>query len=252
MTTSSADIIEDILAGCTENLDRHRQYLTRTCWRVEGDVAFLRRAVPNPDSVLDIGAVPPMLVGTLADLGYRNLTVIDPKVEVFAPFFKRRNIHFVQGNLLSADEITLPKEYELVCLCEVLEHLTGDIVSSLESISRWVAPGGYFYLTTPNLRSITGAVAIFAHGSGLASKRLEPIRKQYARVNTPDGYFGHIREYTEKEVKNLIEGLGFRHVESSFQVHPRAERVSQKVIRALETALPSLRLFGKYLFQKNA
>lgn len=251
MANSSADVIEDILAGCTENSDRYRRYLTRTCWRVEGDVAFLRRAVPNPESVLDVGAVPPMLVGALADIGYHNLTVIDPKVEVFAPYFKRRDIHFVQGKLLSVDEIRLPQKYDLVCLCEVLEHLTGDIVSSLETVSRWVAPEGYFYLTTPNLRSITGAVAIFARGSGLASKSLEPIRKQYSRADTPDGYFGHIREYTEKEVKNLVEGLGFRHVESSFQVHPRAERFSTRVIRALETAFPSLRLFGKYLFQKK-
>jgi len=252
MDHTTHEVIEDILAGCEDNVDGHRRYLTRTCWRVEGDFAFLRKAVPHPGSVLDIGAAPPLLAGLLAHGGLDRLAVIDPKVGVFAPFFEKHGIQFFEGDVLSADRVVLPAQYELVCFCEVLEHLAGDILSTLETIAQWVAPGGYLYVTTPNLRSISGAVAVFVRGSGLASKSREPVRNQYTRARGAYGYFGHVREYTPKEVRDLIEGLGFHHVESRFQVHPRAETPGAKVIQILETAFPRLRLFGKYLFQKKA
>jgi len=139
----------------------------------------------------------------------------------------------------------------LVCMCEVLEHLPGDVLRTLSHVAKWVEPGGYLYVTTPNLRSVSGAVAVFFRGSGLASKSSEPIRKQFMRARGGDGYFGHIREYTEKEVKDLLDYVGMEHVASSFQVHPRAETATARVIQTLERLLPSLRLYGKYLFQKK-
>ena len=134
----------------------------------------------------------------------------------------------------------------------MLEHIPGDILQTLTQISDCVAPGGYLYITTPNLRSISGAVGLFINGSGLASKRKEPIRNQFARAQGGYGYFGHIREYTEKEVRNLVEGIGFEHIASKFQVHPRAETLGARTIQVLEYAIPPLRLFGKYLFRKSS
>ena len=251
MDSSTQKVIEDILKGCTGDIERHRRYLTRTCWRVEGDFAFLRRALPHPGSVLDVGAVPPMLAGLMSHAGLARPAVVDPEVDEFAAFFQRSGMEFFRGDLLSGDRIALPGQYDLVCLCEVVEHLTGDILSALETVSKWVRPEGYFYVTTPNLRSITGMVALFLRNSGLASKSRETVRKQYERARGPCGYYGHIREYTTKEVVDLIESLGFRHVESCFQVHPRAETAGARLIQLVEWTLPSFRLFGKHLFRKN-
>ena len=251
MKKQTQEVIDDILNGCTENLEQNRWYLTRTCWRVEGDFEFLCQAVPTPESVLDVGAVPPLLAGLMVSAGSGRVSVVDPKVEVFAPFFERKGVQFYAGDLLSGERIVLPNQYDLVCLCEVIEHLTGDILSTLERVSEWVDPGGYFYVTTPNLRSISGAVALFLRGSGLASKSQESVRKQYERASGGYGYFGHVREYTPKEVIDLVESLGFRHVASRFQVHPRAETTGARVVQILERAFPSFRLFGKYLFRKT-
>lgn len=243
--------IDDILDGCETEYEQYHRYLTRTCWRVEADFAFLKKTVPNPANVLDVGAIPPMLIGLMAHDGMKHLSVMDPHANRFEAFFKRHGIAYVEGDLLAGNTPEQPTPFELVCLCEVLEHLPGDIVYTLEQVSNWVKPGGYLYLTTPNLRSVSGAVGLFWRGSGLASKSREPIRKQFARAKGGYGYFGHIREYTEKEVRNLVEGMGYDHVATSFQVHPRAETFDARVIQILETMLPPFRLFGKYLFRKK-
>lgn len=250
-TEHTSRVIDDILEGCESEVDRYRQYLTRTSWRVTADFIFLNRHVPNPESTLDVGAIPPMLLGLMVHNDARNLTVVDPHANRFLPFFERHNISCIVGDLLSDTNPITPDQHELVCLCEVLEHLPGDIVHTLNKVSAWVAPGGYFYLTTPNLRSVSGAVGLFIRGSGLASKSRESIRKQYARAQGGYGYFGHVREYTEKEVRDLVEAMGYEHIATEFQYHPRAETLDARIIQLMERALPPFRLFGKYLFRKK-
>lgn len=251
LSPHTLEVIDDILDGCETEHDRYHGYLNRTSWRVEADYAFLKRAVPSPRRTLDVGAIPPMLIGFMAHDGAKNLSVMDPHANRFESFFQRHGIEFAEGDLLAGNTPTQPEPFDLVCLCEVLEHLPGDIVRTLDQVSQWVEPGGYLYLTTPNLRSVSGAVGLFLRGSGLASKSREPIRKQFARAQGGYGYFGHIREYTEKEVRNLVEGMGYEHVATEFQVHPRAETFDARIIQALETLLPPFRLFGKYLFRKK-
>ncbi len=244
--------IDDILEGCATEYEQYHRYLTRTCWRVEGDFQFLQEVLPKAERILDVGAVPPMLLGLMAQQGMgKDLAVMDPHVERFSAFFERHQITASKVDLLQGTDLEQTEQCDLVCLCEVLEHLPGDIVHTLNQVSRWVAPGGHLYLTTPNLRSVSGAVGLFCRGSGLASKQKEPIRNQFARAQGGYGYFGHIREYTEKEVRNLVEGMGYEHVASRFQVHPRAETLEARIIQILESMLPSFRLFGKYLFKKK-
>lgn len=251
LSNHTLEVIDDILDGCDTEVDRYTHYLNRTSWRVEADFEFLKRRVPTPQRVLDVGAIPPMLIGLMAHDGLKNLSVMDPHANRFEAFFTRHGIQYAEGDLLAGNTPSQPTPFDLVCMCEVLEHLPGDVVHTLEQVNQWVEPGGYLYLTTPNLRSISGAIGLFWRGSGLASKSKEPVRNQFARAQGGYGYFGHIREYTEKEVRNLVEGMGYEHVATEFQVHPRAETIDARIIQLLETLMPPLRLFGKYLFRKK-
>ncbi|MCC6145154.1 MAG: methyltransferase domain-containing protein, partial [Candidatus Hydrogenedentes bacterium] len=159
-------------------------------------------------------------------------------------------VHHIDTDLIQ-DTRLLPDPCDLVCLCEVIEHLTGDLVPVFARLSRWVAPDGYLYVTTPNLRSISGLAGLVRHGSGLASKCHETVRQQYERAEGEGGYFGHVREYTAKEVVDFICSFGFGHVASAYQFHPRAETLDRKLIQAMERMLPPWRLFGKHLFRKT-
>lgn len=252
MDSTTAEAIGEIIAGCTVDEERYRRYMERTSWRIEADRDFLAQSIPNLGDVLDVGAVPPLLAALLLKLHAGSLTIMDPNVDHFAPYCERHGITTVHAGLQQISGAEPGRTFDLVCLCEVLEHLTGDIPEVLRRVGSWVKPGGHLYLTTPNLRSVTGAVAIFLRGSGVPSKSLEPITNQYTRAKGPYGYYGHVREYTPKEVRDLLAPTGFTHVASRFQAHPRAETFSAQAIRLIERMAPPLRLYGKYLFRKSA
>jgi SAM-dependent methyltransferase len=242
--------LEQLLEGCDDNRDFYRGYLKFSSPRIEQDAINLSRCVPPETSILDIGAVPPLLASLLRDIGFSDICVMDPNARLFARFFRDHAIDYVEADLLQADWPGLGRQYGLVCLSEVIEHLGGNMLSALGRAIDLVEPGGYFFLTTPNLRSISGLVALLWYGSGLASKPRDGVRAQYERAGSEYGYYGHLREYTEREVVNLVSSFGLRHVASFYQARYHAERRMERLAMTLERFVPSYRMFGKYLFQK--
>jgi SAM-dependent methyltransferase len=110
-----------------------------------------------------------------------------------------QNVRFEFDNVNIENEI-LPygdDDFEVVIMCEVLEHLTNDPQHALLEIKRVLKPGGTFVLTTPNV------------------SRSENVARLLAGQNTYDQYSGygpygrHNREYTVEEMRLLLEGLGF-------------------------------------------
>jgi len=87
--------------------------------------------------------------------------------------------------------------YDLVLCCELLEHLLINPSHMLYEIHRVLKPGGYLLLTTPN-------VLRWGNVSSLLKGR-----------NINDCYHGngiygrHNREYSPREVAQLLEGNGF-------------------------------------------
>lgn len=242
--------IDAMIAGCTFQENKYRHYMSRTSWRVVADHAFLLKHCTTVKSMLDIGAVPPLLAALMRD-SVAEVSVTDPGAAAFAPYCDTRGIAWANADLIAGDDPYDGQVFDLVCFCEVLEHLTGDVPGALARVIARVAPGGLLYVTTPNLRSVSGLAALLWHGKGLASKWRENVHDQYARVQQGGGYYGHVREYTAAEVIALFEQLGLSHVASSYQTHPRAETTGRKLIRVTEQALPNWRLYGKYLFRKT-
>gem|GEM_PF-2231661 len=221
-----------LLSGCSTP-DTYERYLRRTNWRVQGDYAVLRQHFPTPCSMLDFGAVPPLLATLLSFQGWTDITVADPKANLFQKACEDRGIQTVALDLLKAAQAAPDRTYDLVCCCEVLEHLTGNILVALKQLSDFVAPGKFLYLTTPNLRSVSGLRALW-HGSGLASKYKQSVRDQYARAEGEEAFFGHVREYTDQEIVKLVSGFGYAHVASHYQVHPRTETFEDRMVQFLE------------------
>lgn len=247
----SIDIIDKIVDGCSGNTETYYRYLIRTAWRVEADFDFLKKELPSIKSVLDIGGIPPLLTGLLKESKVERVMVFDPNAQVFKGYFDSVGISYINGDVFSSMD-SVSSQFQLVCFCEVIEHLTGNILTILEEIKELVLPKeGYLYITTPNLRSISGALAIFLYGSGLASKPKETVQDQYSRSSAKYGYFGHVREYTSREIISLMESLGFVYIRSEFQTLPFENSPLQRIICLLETPFPSMRRSGKYLFRRK-
>lgn len=93
--------------------------------------------------------------------------------------------------------------FDVILLCEVLEHLTNDPYTALLHLKAGLKHNGHLVLTTPNatrwqtVAMLMGGQNIFDHYS---------FYGPYGR---------HNREYTPDEVRRLLEHLGFA-VEESF------------------------------------
>ena len=106
------------------------------------------------------------------------------------------------------------ESFDVVLLCEVLEHFVNDPLHGLNEIWRVLKVGGTLILTTPNVACI------------------EHIARLLAGHNIFDPYSGygpngrHNREYTVEEVEALLTHAGFA-VESCFTADAHANRTNQ-------------------------
>ena len=247
---STDALVESVLGDCSVERDWYEDYLRGNAVRILADVEFVGISVPSQSTVLDIGGVPPLFLAGLKERGFGRLSLIDPHPEPFEAYFAKSGIHAIEGNVLSGDIDGHEETYDLVCLNEVVEHLAGNLIDALSRSVSLVRPGGLLLVTTPNLRSFWGLYALMRRSSGLASKPGHSVREQYDRASAAHGYFGHVREYTPREIKTLMASLGCVLVDECYQSNYINFGRPTKAIGLLERFVPRWRLFAKYLFKR--
>ena len=229
----------------------YRSYCIQNAPRIIADAEFVAGQLNKSDRLLDVGAVPPLMVAILREYGFDQLSIVDPLPNTFNGFCNANDIDFHQIDLMNE---TPPSEFiskfDFVCLNEVVEHLAGNLVSAVKSVAACTRPGGRMLVTTPNLRSLSGLTALVCCNSGLASKPHDSIRAQYERKSAEWGYFGHLREFTTKELVDFIESFGFRLVARKMQPNYLNRGRLFGYVAKVEWLFPSYRLFGKYVFEK--
>jgi len=236
---------------CSSNSDWFGSYMTSNLPRIVNDANFVVGRIPQSAKILDIGAIPPLFIELLRRNGYQSCSIADLHPEPFAEYFQATRVQVHKVDLLNG----APKEFagcfDLVCLNEVVEHLAGNLLIALQCAASCVRPDGYLMITTPNLRSIWGLIALLTKSSGLASKPGDSVRAQYDRTSAQFGYYGHIREYTKREVVELVESIGLTFHACEFQANYIYFGRLTRPVAILERLFPAWRLFGKYLFRKT-
>ncbi len=130
-------------------------------------------------------------------------------------------------------------EFDLVLFCEIIEHLLMDPAAVLREIRRILKPGGALVLTTPNVN------------------RLENVARMIAGENIYDPYSGygpygrHNREYSARELRRLLEYLGFGvDVLFTADVHPSWVDDGVPVARYAGLLQRREKELGQYIFLK--
>ncbi|HMS16286.1 MAG TPA: methyltransferase domain-containing protein [Planctomycetota bacterium] len=98
--------------------------------------------------------------------------------------------------------------HDVVFMGEIIEHLHAAPAMVLGCVSRWVKPGGFLVIQTPNAVSLTRRLAMILG------------RHPYEMIH-PGNNPGHIREYTGPELTHLAQSLGLHltltHYENYFR-----------------------------------
>lgn len=114
---------------------------------------------------------------------------------------------------LSDYQIPAPaKTFDLVVMCETLEHLNFNPLPVLAEISRVLVDGGSFYISLPNLTSLVNRVKLL-----LGRSIHNPVNDFSAQLQDDDNMIVgiHWREYTGGELCELLDLTGF-HVERHY------------------------------------
>ncbi len=97
------------------------------------------------------------------------------------------------------DEFPYPDHaFDVVLNCEIFEHLTLDPTAYLCECQRVLKPGGALVLTTPNVLAFQNLW------------RLGANRNVYDQYSGYGVYGRHNREYTPRELIEIVEGCGFK------------------------------------------
>ncbi len=95
------------------------------------------------------------------------------------------------------DEVPDTKQYDLVTIIEVLEHLEND-GDVLKKIFNVLASGGHLLVTVPSKRSL-----------------VHRIKMVFVHKDDFDERVGHLRRYTFKRLEQLVTDAGFEIVRSA-------------------------------------
>ena len=183
-------------------------------WVRNGAPRFLRTLELVPEGApgqrcLEVGAMPLTMTLLLKKLRPYDLLLVDyfAGAKMAAPHVETVRLpalgeeHRFESVLCDLEREQLPfadaSIHGALC-CEVLEHLTQDPVAMLVEIHRVLLPDAWFVLTTPNIASFENVLKLL-HGRNVFDPydiRLGPTWR-------------HNREYTPKEVGDLLTETGF-------------------------------------------
>jgi SAM-dependent methyltransferase len=199
--------------------DEMEGYIREAAGRIL-ETARLLEQLPHGAKVLEIGSIPyylPLLLRTVRlDLDWTGTNWHD---ETKQERHKATSRNVETGEVAEFKTVLYNVEmtaqppfeegsFDVAVYCEVFEHLYEDPVQSLENLHRAVRPGGHLLLTTPNPARATN---------------LQRLALQHSVHDPFSGYgiYGrHNREYSRKELIDLLENVGFetlsaRTIESS-------------------------------------
>jgi SAM-dependent methyltransferase len=163
--------------------------------------------LPPPEScgqLLEVGCIPGHLTLLLADLGYK-ISCVDIDPARFAQLWAANSIKTYKADIETERLPFKDGTFSIVLFTEVLEHLRVQPIFALREIARVTEPGGKIILSVPNITPIDRWR--FLMGRDYQGD----IIKEFEKLET-FGHMGHIRLYSAKEVRRLLEYTGYTEI----------------------------------------
>jgi glycosyltransferase involved in cell wall biosynthesis/SAM-dependent methyltransferase len=204
-----APVPADYIASWAPPENGSRAYVETHRTRLERTLALTPPGGPE-DRILEMGAYLQMTPALKTRLGYGEVRGC-----YYGPLGQtnHRSVTSQDGedfrcdiDLFDAEKDRFPYDdgyFSTVLCCELIEHLPSDPMHMMSEINRILKPGGALVLTTPNIVSARAVSAIL--------QGFHPMLfPAYIRPNpTGETEARHNREYSPREIKDLLENCGF-------------------------------------------
>jgi SAM-dependent methyltransferase len=198
--------IETTASGPASYVARHRHEYIRTV----RDILQFRPPKCGGVRVLELGAFFGVNCIALNRLGYHVTAADVPEFMEIPAQTERYARYGVATKSVRLEDFVLPfgdECFDVIIMCEVLEHLNFNPLPLLKEINRIGSPSSIFYLSLPNAAQIRNRIRVLrGHAVGISIKeffnQLDPRSSEI--VN------GHWREYTGPEVREMLMPLGYR------------------------------------------
>lgn len=166
--------------------------------------------------ILEIGSYLGPVSISLKRIGY-SISAIDipefHKSDSLRGIYERNGIPFRGLNLKHAALPYESKSFDVVVICEVIEHFNFNPLPIFNEINRVLKNDGYIYICMPNQANILNRLKL------LVGKSIHnPIDDFFRQLDRNDNMIVglHWREYTLPETIQLIEKMGFETVASYY------------------------------------
>jgi len=217
--------------------------------RTVGDVVDHCFNRPSDDSgpikVLEIGAFLGVVSLTLARFDAQVTALDIPEFvsnQRLQQRYRQSGVKFVAANL---KDYSLPFDsgtFDLVIMCETLEHLNFNPLPVMAEINRILRVDGYLYLALPNLASLPNRFNLLC-GRSIHN----PLEDFVAQLSTQNNMIVglHWREYVRDELLKMVALSGFKCVRHTYELPVVAGRLAFLLYRLFPTLRPAQNLLAQ-------
>ncbi len=186
--------------------------------RTVRDVDALFNNDASSRHVLEIGSFLGTVSISLKKIGYAVSSCDIPEFyssPSLRNLYESNGIHFNGLNLKHAKLPYESNSFDIVIMCEVLEHLNFNPLPVISEISRVLKSDGYIYIGMPNQSNIGNRLKL-ALGRSIHNPIEEYFKQLNRNINMVVGL--HWREYTLPETLQMIRKMGFNPVKKYYYI----------------------------------
>ncbi|MBI4776957.1 MAG: class I SAM-dependent methyltransferase [Deltaproteobacteria bacterium] len=235
------DSAVDLVPEDQSLLDWHREYISIHSLRLAFDLDIVKMYVAREADVLELGSIPLFFTNALSKSNY-YVTGCDIAPERYASSISRLGMAVVKCDIETEKLPFGNNSFDAIIFNEIFEHLRINPIFTLSEVLRVMKPKALLVLSSPNLRSLKGIINILFKGR--AHSCCGNIYAEYRKLETL-GHMGHVREYTEMEVVEFLENIGFSVTEVIYR-----GQYENRTGRLIVRMMPHLSPFITYLAHK--
>ena len=180
-------------------------YLRNHKTRIAFDYDMIKKYCQPNSTIVEVASIPFLLTLPLKTTGF-NVIGVDIHPERFQSTIDKFGLDIRQCDV-EREPLPFPDNFcDVILFNEFFEHLRINLIFTMRQVFRILKPGGLLFLSTPNLRSLSGIKHFLIYKR--AQSNWWTIYEQYEKLER-FGHMGHVREYTSKEVVEFLSQIGF-------------------------------------------